>query len=132
LELHDGGVVSDWFFPLAILPTSLQPLPLAKTTTTTTTSSPDQRIANPFPSPSLVANLWDVTDRDIDRLSEAVFHKLHLDASRVPDAKAKTLGVMPLSELSTVQAVNGSREDCKLKYLTGAAPVVYGLPVYLH
>jgi separase len=83
-------------------------------------------------SPSLVANLWDVTDRDIDRLSEAVFHKLHLDASHVPDVKAKTLGVMPLSEMSTVQAVNASREDCKLKYLTGAAPVVYGLPVYLH
>jgi separase len=83
-------------------------------------------------SPSLVANLWDVTDRDIDRLSEEVFKKLHLDASHVPDESSASPGLLPISNMSTVAAVNASRDACKLKYLTGAAPVVYGIPVYLH
>lgn len=33
--------------------------------------------------------------------------------------------------ISVVAAVAQSRESCKLKYLTGAAPVVYGIPFYL-
>jgi separase len=32
---------------------------------------------------------------------------------------------------SLVQAVAESRNQCKLSYLIGAAPVVYGIPVYL-
>ena len=32
---------------------------------------------------------------------------------------------------SIVAAVAQSRDSCKLKYLTGAAPVVYGIPFYL-
>jgi separase len=72
-------------------------------------------------SASLVANLWDVTDRDIDKLSSAVMHDLHLDADHI--------GASP-STMSNVQAVNRNRDECKLKYLTGAAPVVYGIPVY--
>ncbi len=79
-----------------------------------------------------MANLWDVTDRDIDRLSEEVFKKLHLDAAHVPDKSSKSPGLLPISSMSTVEAVNASRDACKLKYLTGAAPVVYGIPVYLH
>lgn len=34
-------------------------------------------------------------------------------------------------ETSIVAAVALSRDVCKLKYLTGAAPVVYGIPFYL-
>lgn len=83
--------------------------------------------------PSLVGNLWDVTDRDIDRISEHVLkHGLHLDAAHQPQSRSRTNTLLPLSELSTVQAVNKARNECKLKYLNGAAPVVYGLPVYLH
>nr|XP_018264106.1 uncharacterized protein I303_03986 [Kwoniella dejecticola CBS 10117]OBR86264.1 hypothetical protein I303_03986 [Kwoniella dejecticola CBS 10117] len=82
--------------------------------------------------PSLTANLWDVTDRDIDRLSAHVLKQLHLDSAHLPDSKSRSNTLLPLSELSTVQAVNASREECKLKYLTGAAPVVYGLPVWVH
>ncbi|WVR04981.1 hypothetical protein IAU60_001993 [Kwoniella sp. DSM 27419] len=82
--------------------------------------------------PSLTANLWDVTDRDIDRLSFAVLKSLQLDAAHVPDDKARSNTLLPLSELSTVQAVNQARDECRLTYLTGAAPVTYGLPVYLH
>ncbi|OXH40985.1 separase [Cryptococcus neoformans] len=83
--------------------------------------------------PSLVGNLWDVTDRDIDRISEHVLKRgLHLDAAHQPQSRSRTRTLLPLSELSTVQAVNKARNECKLKYLNGAAPVVYGLPVYLH
>ncbi|KAF7305053.1 Cysteine peptidase C50 [Mycena kentingensis (nom. inval.)] len=74
--------------------------------------------------PTLVANMWDVTDRDIDVFSQAVFDKLQLDAdgARNWDGTGKT---------SLVTAVAQSRTSCKLKYLTGAAPVVYGIPFYL-
>ncbi|KAK8870007.1 hypothetical protein IAR55_000577 [Kwoniella newhampshirensis] len=82
--------------------------------------------------PSLTANLWDVTDRDIDRLSEQVLKHLHLDSAHVPASKSRSNTFLPISEMSTVQAVNSARDECKLKYLTGAAPVVYGLPVWLH
>ena len=102
-----------------------------------------------FSSPSLVANLWDVTDKDIDKLSESVFQNLRLDEQHVRNWEASS-GVMPNARdtktkkkgldsndgpafegISIVAAVARSREACKLQYLTGAAPVVYGIPYYL-
>lgn len=101
--------------------------------------------ANLTNSPSLVANLWDVTDKDIDRLSEDVLKHVHLDLAHVPALPSNTsashgaegliakMGAIQLTEgLSSVQAVAKARDECRLKYLTGAAPVVYGLPMYLH
>ncbi|WVQ98549.1 hypothetical protein IAU59_005675 [Kwoniella sp. CBS 9459] len=82
--------------------------------------------------PSLTANLWDVTDADIDRLSLYVLKSLNLDAAHLPDSKSRPNTLLPLSEMSITQAVNAARDECKLKYLTGAAPVTYGVPVYLH
>ena len=73
-------------------------------------------------SPTLVANLWDVTDKDIDKFSQSVFDKLSLNSM-----KGKRSG----NNTSIVAAVAQSRDSCKLKYLTGAAPVVYGIPFYL-
>lgn len=73
-----------------------------------------------------------MTDRDIDRFAEEVFKKLNLDSAHVPAKSAGPLGMLPISTASTAGAVNASRDACKLKYLTGAAPVVYGIPVYLH
>ena len=73
-------------------------------------------------SPTLVANLWDVTDKDIDKFSQSVFDKLSLNSM-----KEKRSG----NNTSIVAAVAQSRDSCKLKYLTGAAPVVYGIPFYL-
>ena len=77
----------------------------------------------PF-SPTLVANLWDVTDKDIDKFSQSVFDKLSLNSM-----KGKRSG--DSNNTSIVAAVAQSRDSCKLKYLTGAAPVVYGIPFYL-
>ncbi|EAU89520.1 cysteine-type endopeptidase [Coprinopsis cinerea okayama7 len=76
--------------------------------------------------PTLVANLWDVTDRDIDKFSMSVFDKVGLKASEI-----KKRGDKQQQSMSVVAAVAQSRDVCKLKYLTGAAPVVYGIPFYL-
>ncbi|KAI0700451.1 peptidase family C50-domain-containing protein [Cytidiella melzeri] len=79
--------------------------------------------------PTLVANLWDVTDRDIDKFSQSVFDKIHLTADVVkawqPDTECHR------DRTSIVAAVARSRDACKLKYLTGAAPIIYGIPFYL-
>ncbi|KAJ3922165.1 cysteine peptidase C50 [Lentinula edodes] len=77
--------------------------------------------------PTLVANLWDVTDKDIDTFSQSVFEKLNLSLEAI---KNQSSPERP-TPMSVVQAVAESRNSCKLKYLTGAAPVVYGIPFYL-
>ena len=68
-----------------------------------------------------------MTDRDIDKFAQSVFDKMKLTKGNVErwteDAEA--------GETSLVTAVAQSRDSCKLKYLTGAAPVVYGIPFYL-
>jgi len=56
--------------------------------------------------------LWDVTDRDIDRFTESMVNRL--------------LATRGQHLLDTVSA---GRSACRMRYLTGAAPVVYGLPI---
>lgn len=119
---------------------------------------------------AVVATLWDVTDKDIDRFSLAMGEAWGLwpvsQAPRLPSktprkrdqlvapatpqqapktpkarktpAPAKTPArsrSRPRQEdarkRSLVEAVAKSRDACYLRYLNGAAPVVYGLPVYL-
>lgn len=99
--------------------------------------------------PALLATLWDVTDKDIDRFSDDVLRRWGLFkekpavqmASAVKHsvkskgkAKAKIDQVViePSSApVSLDDAVAKSRDSCILKYLNGAAPVVYGIPVYI-
>ncbi|KAK6436543.1 separin protein [Oleoguttula sp. CCFEE 5521] len=123
---------------------------------------------------AVLATLWDVTDKDIDRFSLAVGEEWGLfeaspGPSRLPTktpkkrdrmlapstpqqvAKTpktpkvkKTPAVAPTPargtskarrtagrSVSLVEAVSKSRDACYLRYLNGAAPVVYGVPVYL-
>ena len=75
----------------------------------------------------MIANLWDVTDRDIDKLTQAVFDKMHL----TPKAHRERPSSPEMDKISIVKALAEAREVCKLKYITGAAPVVYGIPFYL-
>ncbi len=98
-------------------------------------------------SPAMVATLWDVTDKDIDRFSETALQKWGLFESKAPldgspvkkstrargKSKARQ-GPTPTSEnasLSLDQAVAQARGACIFRYLNGAAPVVYGIPVFL-
>ena len=60
--------------------------------------------------PALVANLWDVTDGEIDRFSKALLDGLGAGGGL-------------LTALTTARAA------CKLPFLTGAAPVCYGVPL---
>ena len=69
-----------------------------------------------------------MTDREIDKFSQAVFDDLHLTADAVKQWRADE---NVAGRMSVVKAVARARESCKLKYMTGAAPVVYGIPFYL-
>lgn len=121
----------------------------------------------------ILATLWDVTDKDIDRFSLAVGEEWGLWSSAKDCVKAtsktprkREAVAAPLTpqrgaktpktpkvrrtpapsrtparsrsrardadkKQSLVQAVTKSRDACYLRYLNGAAPVVYGVPVYL-
>lgn len=78
-------------------------------------------------APSYVGALWDVTDRDIDLFSDMMLEVLvpnwKSDSTVSKKAKKGKTGS------SICRAVAEARHACKLKYLIGAATVVYGLPV---
>ncbi|KAK0917676.1 separin protein [Friedmanniomyces endolithicus] len=125
---------------------------------------------------AVVATLWDVTDKDIDRFSLAMGEEWGLwpasEASKLPaktprkrerivapstppqapktpktrkgpktpapaaktPARSRSRGEPGRDagkKHSLVEAVARSRDACYLRYLNGAAPVVYGVPVYL-
>ncbi|TKA82960.1 hypothetical protein B0A55_01541 [Friedmanniomyces simplex] len=122
---------------------------------------------------AVVATLWDVTDKDIDRFSLAMGEEWGLwpasEASKIPakTPRKRERLVAPSTpqqvpktpkarktpapvaktparsrsrsqpgrddgkKRSLVEAVARSRDACYLRYLNGAAPVVYGVPVYL-
>ncbi|KAF9583159.1 hypothetical protein BGW38_010127 [Lunasporangiospora selenospora] len=100
--------------------------------------------------PTVVANLWDVTDKDLDRLSKAVFTLWGLDMNSLQrrdgdsdvvmswdatrgDMVETSIATKALADqgLSIVEAVKEARDSCRLKYLVGAATVVYGIPCFL-
>lgn len=72
-------------------------------------------------SPAVLANLWDVTDGDIDRFSINMMENWGLIDSEKKDKISEDLS----------RAILESRSSCKLRYLTGASPVLYGLPVII-
>lgn len=66
-------------------------------------------------SPLVLGNLWDVTDRDIDRFTSALLQSWLSGGSGS----------------SLLQHLVQSRDATHLKHMIGAAPVAYGLPVHL-
>lgn len=66
----------------------------------------------------VLGNLWDVTDKDIDLFTISLFEKLNI-VNKKENAENKRVDI----------ACRESRNVCKLRYLNGAAPVVYGLPL---
>ncbi|KAL8830112.1 MAG: hypothetical protein Q9191_001615 [Dirinaria sp. TL-2023a] len=100
--------------------------------------------------PALLATLWDVTDKDIDRFSQTTLEKWGLFERQAPAVPATTGSPVKRGTrrkgkqkeadatsgrrgegMSLDQAVAESRDSCIMKYLNGAAPVVYGIPVFL-
>eukprot|EP00898_Chlorokybus_atmophyticus_P007283 jgi/Chlat1/7556/Chrsp63S09148 len=68
--------------------------------------------------PMAIGNLWDVTDGEIDRFSKAVFKQwLQWEAAG--------------KGLPLAGALHVGRASCKLPYLIGGAPIVYGVPTTL-
>ncbi|XP_063149037.1 separin [Candoia aspera] len=65
--------------------------------------------------PLVLGNLWDVTDRDIDRYMQALLNNWLKAGSGAP----------------LLQYVIESRQAPRLRYMIGAAPIAYGLPVFL-
>lgn len=93
-------------------------------------------------SPALVATLWDVTDKDIDRFAKSTFQQWGLSREDEDRLSEKKKGKIAQGRTAKEAAHSGSgrgldeavaqsRESCLLKYLNGAAPVIYGVPVYL-
>jgi separase len=68
--------------------------------------------------PAVVANLWDVTDKDIDRFSQALLQSW-LKQEGSPQGTA---------HITLCSTIASCRAACKLPCLIGAAPVCYGLP----
>ncbi|KAJ9615829.1 separin protein [Cladophialophora chaetospira] len=95
-------------------------------------------------SPAIVGTLWDVTDRDIDRFTLELMEDWGLldgnsssgaqAAKKAGHSKSKTGRARERQRrrpVSLDQAVAVARDACLLKYLNGAAPVMYGVPVIL-
>lgn len=85
----------------------------------------------------VIANLWDITDKDIDKFSLSLFKKWKLfkqDILKYSDDEADEEILESnslLKDCSIISAMQESRHACVLRFLNGASPVCYGLPVYL-
>jgi len=66
-----------------------------------------------FCSPFLVGNLWDVTDKDMDTMTEFI-----LEAATTPNSVSDFL-----------ELLQQARNQSKMKYLNGSALVCYGVPL---
>ncbi|KAL2413623.1 Separin [Exophiala dermatitidis] len=99
-------------------------------------------------SPAVVGNLWDVTDRDIDRFAMKLMNQWGLIQGTEGGCEKTAIGKSGKTRstelegekqgsagtrraVSLDQAVAEARDECLLKYLNGAAPVMYGVPVFL-
>ncbi|KAJ2793795.1 separin protein, partial [Coemansia helicoidea] len=87
---------------------------------------------------ALVGNLWDVGDKVIDRFAASLLRLWGLDRHSTADIavpldgdRSLTLPPPPDGPASLAEAVCWARRACRMPFLTGAAPVVYGIPAYL-
>lgn len=69
-------------------------------------------------SPLMLVNLWDVTDRDIDKLT-----KVFLTSLKLYKSSPSSIDERDLKDYSS--ALEESRKACLLRLLNGAAPVLY-------
>jgi hypothetical protein len=89
--------------------------------------------------PAAVANLWDVTDRDVDRFSRTmlatwgIYDELPDAAGLIKDPSGESgdqeVGPGGPDAVCLASSVTRGRSACRLPHLIGAAPVCYGIPV---
>ena len=80
--------------------------------------------------PAAIANLWDVTDRDIDRFAQKVLQTwLERGGPAGAGEGAGECGVG--GPVFFGDPISAARKTCKLGHMIGAAPVCYGLPASL-
>jgi separase len=100
----------------------------------------------------VLGNLWDVTDRDLDRLTATVMRELFALATVVEDPTSvssshfrstkKVLfqdedeekdngdsSVPEQSQSLLSQSLAASRDVCRMRFAVAAAAIVYGIPV---
>ncbi|KAF1366047.1 hypothetical protein EJ07DRAFT_161095 [Lizonia empirigonia] len=99
-------------------------------------------------APAVVGMLWDVTDKDCDRFAVRAGELWGLwpEAQEVKEVRGKTPKKKGKGRAKDVvgeregecrrgvgldEAVRDARQACYLRYLNGAAAVVYGIPCYL-
>jgi separase len=105
-------------------------------------------------APAVVGTLWDVTDKDIDRFAMKTFTEWGLlggetspEEAAGPKKRSKNVkgmgksvkqpsqpspdGATPEQKIALDEAVANARSSCVLRYLNGAAPVIYGIPIVL-
>ncbi|KAM3504698.1 hypothetical protein MY10362_003398 [Beauveria mimosiformis] len=82
--------------------------------------------------PAVVGTLWDVTDRDIDRFAGRAFEEWGLfNKGTFQEQQFQGAVDVEGTKRSLVEAVAQARDACRFRYLTAAAVVVYGIPVYV-
>ena len=103
-------------------------------------------------APAVVGMLWDVTDKDCDRFAVRAgelwglwpeAEEVEAKPTKTPRKGAKSKGKAKANVVEAErkgeckrgvgldEAVRDARQACYLKYLNGAAAVVYGIPCYL-
>lgn len=82
-----------------------------------------------------IGNLWDVTDRDIDRFAMTLLETWLSGGKgegsmQEAEAQQETRGIARGAKrlLCVSRSVSNSRGVCRLPHLIGAAPVCYGVP----
>ncbi|KAH7656747.1 Peptidase C50 separase protein [Dioscorea alata] len=68
--------------------------------------------------PAIIANLWDVLSNDINRYCKVLLDAWLRDASQTDSGE----------ELRFASLMGKARDACRFPFLTGAAPVCYGVP----
>ena len=71
----------------------------------------------------ILANLWDVTDKDIDMYIKGVLE----DSDLLSKTSSSTNLKQSTTATTIIEKAHKGRERCFLKALNGYAPIVYGM-----
>lgn len=76
-------------------------------------------------APMVIANLWDVTDKDIDRFCIDLLERMLGKSGETNGEWNEDTAVDVLASM------NSARNVCEMKWMIGAAPICYGVPLHV-